>query len=242
MKALLDGDIVVHRVGYTTDDLPLGIAKARADEMLEKIIFDVGANEYEVWLTDSYENNFRKHLYPLYKANRVQPRPVHYEALKEYLFEEWNTNLALGMEADDALGIQQTKYFSDDPEFGGSPHDCIICSIDKDLLQIPGQHYNFVKEEFTNVTIKEGLVNFYLQLVMGDRSDNIGGFDGIMRQSLPKFLSPVKDNLVACKNEEDMYKIVLDLYSGDKERLILNGKLLWIRRKDNEVWSPPQNT
>lgn len=227
MKALIDGDIVVHRVGYTTDNEPFGIARARTDEMIEKILEDIHADHYQIWLSDSYENNFRKHLDESYKANRTLPRPVHYQALKDYLFESWSANLALGMEADDAMGIEQCNQ-----------DGTIICSIDKDLLQIPGEHYNFVKEEHKFVTEHDGMVHFYVQLVMGDRSDNIGGFDGVMRQSLPKFLEPVKNNLICCMNEWDMYSIVRELYNND-DRLHKNGRLMWIRRMDDEVWTPP---
>lgn len=237
MKALIDGDIVVHRCGYVSDGDPLGIAKARTDEMIELILADVKANEYQIWLSDSHDNNFRKILWQDYKANRVQPRPVHYQALKDYLFDEWEANLALGMEADDSLGIEQDK----------ETNTTVICSIDKDLLQIPGKHYNFVKKEASTSTVHGGLVYFYTQLVMGDRSDNIGGFDGTMRQSLPKFLVPMVANLTACKNERQMFDLVSDLYNSEMaipnnyERLLLNGKLMWIRRQENEVWTPPKS-
>jgi hypothetical protein len=43
-----------------------------------------------------------------------------------------------GMEADDALAIEQTQYNLDMGE------ECsVICSRDKDLRQVPGYHYGW---------------------------------------------------------------------------------------------------
>jgi len=41
-----------------------------------------------------------------------------------------------------------------------------------------------------------------------------------------------------CDTEEDMYKAVLEAYDNDEERVLENGQLLWIRRKENQIWSP----
>jgi hypothetical protein len=68
-----------------------------------------------------------------------------------------------GFEADDALALAQTE-------------DTIICSIDKDLLMVPGRHYNWRKEEFTDVTYESGVKWFCTQLLQGDWStDSIIG-------------------------------------------------------------------
>lgn len=223
MLALIDGDIVTHRVGYTTDNDPLWIAIARANEMIELILNDTESSSYEIYLSDSYENNFRKRLDPNYKANRTAPRPVHYQALKNHLVEEWDANLALGMEADDMLGIRQTQTA------GGT----FIASIDKDLLMIPGDHYNFVKKEWKYVTEFEGIRAFYTQLLVGDVSDNIFGIRG---------LGPVKSGklLNSATSEMELFSIVRDIYKDD-ERLLKNGRLLKIKtREDEELWTFPQ--
>lgn len=173
--ALIDGDIVAYRVGWTTENDDFPIARFRADEMLDGILLDTGATEFTVWLSDRAENNFRYKIYPEYKANRKDlPRPRHLEALKEYLITRWSARFALGMEADDALGISQDKQ-----GFPKGQHLSVICSIDKDLQQIPGNHYNFVKKEHSFVTPKEALQNFYKQILTGDAADNIKGAKGI---------------------------------------------------------------
>lgn len=235
MLALIDADILMYRVAWTTENEDFGIAKWRLDEMLDGILEETEATEFELYLSDATENNFRFKLYPQYKQNRVQPKPKHYEALKYYLVSEVGAKITIEQEADDALGIQQTFYNEngsyEDYDYGAS----IICSIDKDLLQIPGYHYNFVKKEKSYITPEEGLRRFYEQLLMGDVVDNIPGIYGI---------GPVKarKHLEGLQTEEEMFLKCKELYEKHElteERLLLNGRLLKIRTKEDEIWNFP---
>lgn len=219
MKALVDGDLVVYRCGWASEKDDEKIALYRANDMLEIMLEDVKATEYEVWLSDNFTNNYRYQIDKTYKANRTAPRPIHYAAIKDFLIDHWNANLALGMEADDALGIGQTA-------------DTIICSIDKDLKQIPGQHYNFVKKEFHTVEYIDGVRQLYLQMLIGDTSDNIKGIDKIGPVKAGRLLDHITDEI-------EMFDIVRRFYHDDS-RLLKNGKLLYIRRKDDEVWKFPE--
>jgi len=226
MLALLDGDIFAYRCAASAEKDPVEVAIWRARESIEQCLHAVSATEYQVWLSDKRENNFRYAIYPEYKANRTQPKPIHLDAVREYLLSDFKANIASGQEADDALGIAQCTL----------EQPTIICSIDKDLLQIPGDHYNFVKNEFTwDIDEEDGLRHFYKQILTGDRADNIFGVVGI---------GPVKAERIIseCIDEPDMFVSCLHLYKGDRERLIMNGKVLWIRRKPNEIWEPPNET
>lgn len=235
MIALIDADVVMHRVGYTTDNEEFWVAKARCNEMLDGILLAVGADEFELWLSDNRTDTFRAHLYSGYKANRTAPRPKHYDAIKEFLIKEWGARIALGMEADDRLGIAQDK----------SGADTVICSIDKDLLQIPGQHYNFVKEEWDCVTEWEGLKWFYKQLLIGDVSDNVRGCTGIGPVKAGRALDPVSEE----NGEEELYKRVLALYRKQEKNwtqeqvlshILLAGRLLRIKQQEEEpLWHFP---
>jgi 5'-3' exonuclease len=51
----------------------------------------------------------------------------------------------------------------------------ICCGNDKDLLQIPGHHYNFFKNVGKEVTVKEAVYSLYNQVLCGDSADNIPG-------------------------------------------------------------------
>jgi 5'-3' exonuclease len=127
--------------------------------------------------------------------------------------------MVYGQEADDALGIAQTA-------------DTCIVSIDKDLLQIPGVHYHFVKKEFYNITPDQGLRHFYMQLLMGDRIDNIPGVYGIGPVNAKRILSK-------CNTEEEMYHAVVAAYGGRTDEVLRNGRLLKIRTREGEIWNPP---
>jgi 5'-3' exonuclease len=102
------------------------------------------------------------------------------------LLTRWGARISYGQEADDSLGIAQSWMT-----------DTIICSIDKDLLQIPGKHYNFVKKEFLDVSRIEGLQHFFKQILIGDTADNIGGCKGIGPVKAERLLGGLGDNIQA---------------------------------------------
>jgi hypothetical protein len=218
MRALIDGDIVVYRGAASAEKEEQWVALARADQMIQDILADTGSDSYSVYLTGT--DNFRREIAPSYKANRPDERPAHWQAVREFLVTQHKAEICNGHEADDQLGIQQDK------ERGTT----VICSIDKDLLQIPGRHYNFVKKTFQEVGIDEGLEHLYLQSLIGDRSDNIIGVAGIG----PVKAAQALDGLLP----EEWYDKCRELYNDD-ERFHLNMKLLYIWQKPNDIWQPP---
>ena len=224
--ALVDGDIVAYRCAAASEREDLEVALFRTNDLMDRIIHETGSDSYQVFLTGS--NNFRYNYNPEYKANRKDTvRPQWLQQVREHLVVNWKATVEDEQEADDALGIYQMAN-----------KDTIICSIDKDLLMIPGEHYDFVKgirrDQFTIPAIR----HFYYQLIMGDRTDNIFGFDGKARQSVPKFLEPVLAELSSYDDELDMFSFVRGLYNDD-DRLLMNGICLWIRRNEEEIWKFP---
>lgn len=214
MKALIDADIVAYRVACTLeDDDAEDFVYARAEDLIDNILVNTEATEYRLFLTG--KNNFRYTIYPEYKAHRPKEKPFWLEKCRQYLIATFNAEVVDGQEADDALGIAQTE-------------DTIICSIDKDLLMIPGRHYNFVKDEFQEVTNDSGMRHFYMQCLTGDRSDNIKGIEQIGPKKAEKIL-------VSCVTEQELFNAVREAYSNDEE-FLMNGRVLWIRRKENEDW------
>lgn len=240
MISLIDGDLVAYRCaascekqGVVTEDF--GIACARADNLIINIEDAVNANDKsQIFLSGG--DNFRKSIYPEYKANRAdQKRPDYLEPLREWLVTEWGAKVTDGIEADDALGIAQTA---------AEPETTIICSLDKDLLQVPGHHYSWEiststwlkKASFKTISPQEGLFNFYWQLVMGDVADNVPGYDGKMRQKVPKFLTPHYENMQVMETEQELFNYVLELYGLPVHDLLTNGTCLWVQRYEGEDW------
>jgi len=223
--ALIDGDILVYSVGFSTEDESEEAAILKMDSRIDEITFNCGASDYVVYLSDNIRN-FRKGLFPAYKAHRHQPKPKHYKALREYLINVEKAEVADNQEADDLLGINQTK-------------DTIVCSIDKDLLMVEGWHYNWNRDSVVEVSKPEGLHNFYRQLLTGDATDNIPGIYGIG----PK---KANDILAGCETVEQYTQAVFAAYRQHFEHcselevldhINIIGKLLYIRRQPEEVWN-----
>lgn len=224
LKALLDGDLILFRSAFSAEKDKENIAIIRARTTIERILDTTEATGYELWFSDKRENNFRFQLEPQYKANRTKPLPVHYKAVRQYLEEEWGAQVSLGQEADDALGISQTQ----------GNGNTILVSIDKDMKQISGKHYNWVREELTEINSQDALVFFYQQLLTGDKTDNI--LSPCYRMGPEK----AQSLLAYCESEEDMLDVVKNQYQDDS-KLLHNGKLLWIRKKPNEIWELPKS-
>lgn len=223
--ALLDADIICYRTGFASEDVDEKLCLARVTELVTDIVyFQLKCDDYKAYITG--KGNFRNDIAVTapYKGNRKDmKRPKHYEAIRKHLVDLGATQVE-GMEADDAIAIEATAN-------GG-----FIVSIDKDLDQIPGHHYNFVKHEEYFVTEEQGLLNFYKQILTGDRVDNIMGIKGI---------GPVKaDKLLAkCKTEKEMFDVCVKAYNDNGEDGVLrtteNGKLLWLLRAPNQHYQPP---
>ena len=224
-KALIDGDILVYRIGFSVNDPEAEkFAIARMGNFVEKLLNVDDIDSYTGFITG--KSNYRQDIATEndYKGNRKDAkRPVHYKALREYLINKWCFELIDGQEADDAIGIAAYAL----PE-----NQSCIMSIDKDLDMIRGWHYNFVKQDLYHVKEEEAIKNFYMQILTGDRVDNIPGLRGIGPKKAEKIL---KD----CVGEQQLFETVLEKYEGDIDKLTERGRLLWIRRQENQLWKPP---
>ena len=218
--AVIDGDIVAYRCAATAENDSEHIAKYRADDMLERILSQTAAQGFEIYLSGG--DNFRKRLCPDYKANREgKPRPKWLEHCREHLVREWGSRITAGHEADDELAMASVRL----GDRG------IICSIDKDLYQIPGRHYNFVKEEWREITQSEGLYNFYWHVLVGDSADNIKGARGIGPKKATRLLS-------SCDTDSLFFNLCRGAF-GDDYNYILTGTLIHLWRKPLDLWNPP---
>jgi 5'-3' exonuclease len=251
MQALIDGDIVAYSNAASAENDPVEIALMRCDLQMRSILEATKADSYRLFLSGA--DNFRMTVDPEYKANRKDMvDPVHRAACKEFLVREWKAEVTEGYEADDAMGINQVKVpFCSREEMNlyipqregriASPYqDTIICTIDKDLNMIPGLHYSWpivrggtvVREgKLYEVSEIDGIKSFYRSLLVGDRTDNIIGVAGIGPVKAAKAI----DHL---ETEQEMFEVVRDLYH-DYERLLKNGKLLWIMREEHKQWEFP---
>jgi len=223
MHVLIDGDIIGYRIGFSTEEENEKIVVSRVATFIESMLWeDLDAETYQGYLTGS--GNFRNDIARTapYKGNRTAPKPKHLQFIRDYLVSAWDFRISEGEEADDSIAIEHTSR----------NHESIIASIDKDFLQLPGKHWNFVKKEMTEVNEAEALLNFYRQVLTGDRVDNIIGLKGI---------GPVKADKILANytSGAEMYFACIEAYGGSEERVIENCRLLWLRRTVGEIWQPP---
>lgn len=268
-KLLIDGDIILYRAAFacqkkeTIVSFPDGEGERRFDkmwvasqwfrdnylgyefkeyvrqepvlqdpELMETIVHSIMMNitdntlcqDYEIYLTG--KGNYRDKIAVThgYKANRKDiDKPILYNEAKQHLIDMWCATVVNEMEADDMLGIQQRN-------------DTCICTIDKDLDMVPGWHYDFVKEDMYNVSPTEADFAFYRQVLTGDDTDNIKGLHGI---------GPVRALKILDKADPDnVWPTIYEAYQkqfGEQayDRMIENGKLLWILRGEGEYWTGP---
>lgn len=145
--------------------------------------------------------NWRKEVLPTYKANRKKTRkPVAFFAMKEYVRETYTTFEIPTLEADDVCGLLMGR------DLWKSKFERVIVSADKDLLQIPGLHYNPNKphEGISKVTPEDGTYNFMYQALTGDAVDGYSGCPGVGPKTAERKLKQA--------DPKDYWGIVLESY------------------------------
>ncbi len=138
------------------------IVKMRLKMILELSMSD----SYELYIGSREKDNFRYEVAKTlpYKAGRKK-RPVEYDAIRQYMIDFCGAQVVSGCEADDIL-VKRHKELGE---------ESILCSIDKDMLQSPGWHFNIDKKTAFKVTEEEAKLNLIFQIIFGDKADNIPG-------------------------------------------------------------------
>lgn len=228
--ANIDSDIFRYSFGSckTDEGHPLAwpLVATRLNAQIRNILDATGATSHTLYLTGP--GNFRERTATIrpYKGTRPTEKPYWYEAIGNYLIKFRGAVVIEGMEADDALSINQTEK-------------TVLCSIDKDLDMVPGSHYNWVRDKLYELSDTECSRNFYCQLLTGDSVDNIPGLFGVGKSS-----THVKHILTLC-SELDMLDYTLMQYEKRFGRygwgfLEENGILLWMLRGEPEDMDHPE--
>lgn len=143
----------------------------------------------------------------------------------EHLVSVWRFNELYDVEADDGCSIC-ARHFKD------TGYDYIVCSPDKDLKQIPGNHYDYKKVEFDTVDDYNALLNLYQQLLKGDSTDNIIGCKGVGEKS-PHMQFP------GCRTESEFREYAYEVYKSKGQESIFEEQLslvYMLRLFDNKMF------
>lgn len=220
---------------------PVENALHNAKLIIHGILDGCNSDNYQIYVHDG--GNYRKDIYPEYKANRDgMRRPHHLGAVKDYLVDRWNAELVYDQETDDVLGIEQMRAFNylfDTHVEHNEPclKDTMICTHDKDLDCIPGWHYRIKygkpsdEGETYFVTEEEAWRNFFTQCLVGDSTDNIPGLYKITGQKASK---AIKEGLNVLIDPGDMWEYVQGYWGEHQEELMRSASLLWIRREPGQ--------
>lgn len=232
MIALIDADSLLYKVGFALEDCinweeekgeeaelsyysNLDACLDSIERTVNNIMDNTGCDDYVLHFTG--KGNFRD-TNPLgYKQNRVGVRkPQDFDQLSLLVKEEFTSTTAEGWEADDVVVYLKTKY----------PKDYVLCAIDKDVLyQTVGNHYNYGKEEWIEITERFATWFAYYQTIAGDATDGyqgkfkVGATGAIKALGIPEkskvFVDMMKKDKVTAKTIEKLLE--LPEYTDERE-------------------------
>ena len=240
-RLLIDADIAIYKA-TTANEVPINwegdlwtlhcdLAKVKCDidDFVENIKEQTKADE--VTMCISHQNNFRKMLNPQYKANRKAIRkPMCFVPAKKYVMENYHYEIQPWLEADDVIGILATYE---------NGEERIVVSEDKDLLTIPGMHWDIKNQTLWEQDEDTADYLFYKQALTGDSVDNYQGCPGIGPKKAEKILDE-------CENfgfePKHVWKAIVTAYENaglNEDDALLQARMARILRHGEYVMSEP---
>lgn len=192
-------------------------------------------------------DNWRKKLWPAYKANRKdKERPILLPHCYQHLTDNYEVEAWPRLEADDVMGILATTI-----------KDSIIVSVDKDMRSVPCRLYNPGKPEEGIVWVDEVMAHEWhmKQTLMGDTADGYSGVPGIGPKKAEKIVRTVFENVDPIRNYSawriELWKAVVNSFVSSEltpEDALMQARMAYILRHPHEynrktsklkLWRPP---
>lgn len=232
---LWDADSVVHFVlysgkdeitgernpEYTEEDLEM--LQGKLTEFVLKTLNSVEKyfNILALYIFIKGKNNFRKQLYPQYKANRPTPNPL-ISKLYDYFKIAHQAIESEGCEAEDMLFTLSNKI----------DNNGIILSVDHDTDEIPGLVYNYKKDIWRKITPEQARMNKYRKLIVSESGDNVNLAKGLGIKHFEKFYN---SNMTDDEIEAQLIKSYTKVWKTEelaKQKLELAKKLLFLKNME----------
>jgi 5'-3' exonuclease len=218
---IFDADSIIFTVAWKFRTKKSGnLVKLNTNKFISDVLRHANADDYIGFYGAKDEEddanlkiNFRYAVDPNYKANRpatpdfvVKWRPVIHSEFKN----NWGFLPVEAMEADDAVAIAVEKH-------RGNYDEIVVATFDKDLKQIPDIiFYNMRTHTMELITKDEANKNFYIQMLMGDTTDNIPGLKGVGKVSANKILKDCVTDYSLFRTTVKEYKKAADAAANKK--------------------------
>lgn len=223
-------------------DVPvIGFALSNTNNKLRELLNHSWISDFTLYVGG--KGNFRKDMYPDYKANRGKS-PAMRKFVYDYVLWKYKDNVVVssGKEAEDDCITNALKQ----------PTQSIIGFCDKDLTTQSGLFINYLKLDkgVFFISKEQAFYNLCVQILMGDMTDNILGIKAITPALKEKYNVKTKSvgKATAMKLLEDvkqdkilMKERVVDVYKlsyGDawKDNLDFTGKLVMITKSEGNMF------
>lgn len=222
--ALIDADSLLYFSSYGCEEDQI-LSETKLSEKIYDIL-NILTDTYNIekyYIFVKGKDNFRYKIFSDYKKGRPKKHPI-IETLAKYLVESFGAIESHQAESDD--------YVFTYSQMLENKNRAIICSVDKDMLQIPGIHYDYQKNKFIYVTDKDAMYNLAIQMIMGDAADGIQGLRGYGIKKAEKLLDREMTKYQYIKT---IYKEYLKNCFDPKNYMRLNYKLLKLCNVNNLI-------
>lgn len=205
--------------GYSDDDFDV-VQEPRLTEdvshalhlikkQFEKIEKKDWCSDYQIFVGG--DGNYRKDVATIkpYKGTRPA-KPLAFLECYDYVLKKYKDRVVVchGEEAEDGVAkIAWPKYNEARKTRNKDAMDVVIARVDKDLVQVPGWHYNYGKgTDLQWITDWEAARHFWLQVVKGDPTDDIVGIPGIGDALAERVIGDAKNEKEAAERAVAKYR------------------------------------
>lgn len=237
---LIDGDILIYSVCSAAEyvarfDEDTDVAFCNVHEALHTCTRTIEGWKYLLEadfcvVCFTGKDNFRKIVYPEYKAHRKSCRkPCGYKPVKEMIGKDYMVKEEPALEGDDLMGLLQTE---------GTYENCVIVSADKDMNCIPGTIWNPDKDDQPRfVTKQEADRNWLMQTLTGDKTDGYPGLEGVGPVTAAKILKKGTWDEVVEAYRNAGFNEEYALTQARCARILRHGEYDW-DTKEVKLWTP----
>jgi hypothetical protein len=198
--------------------------------------------------------NYRERIATVvpYKGNRdPSHKPYWYQSIRNFLTRDYGAKVIHGREADDECSIIGHRALA-----AGTPF--VVATIDKDLDQIPGNHYNYLKQVFYAQSSGDARAFFLQQCLSGDATDGIPGCFRVGEQraaaSIQRWLAMAQGGTTTSRPRlcpADVWENIVAEYRASQARpgcpyvesspeavALETARLVYLQQEEGELWIP----